>query len=158
LTENVTCIKRWLSKNAAFKMTFYNHDSQLFYAGWSGDLETIQALRRVGQNFTVRDGDGNTVFHWAVENMHIEVVRVLLSITTERSYYPLQSNNYGHTPFHSAAYSADDDMIRLLASSGADVARTCGERGVQAIHMAGWNAKSATLKTLEDVGVDICKG
>ena len=133
-------------------MSFRDDISQLHYAGWCGDVDAIQALRRGGAPLGISDKDRHTVLHWAVMNMHIEAVRMLLSFPPKPSHFAVA------TSLHYAAANADVDMIRVIANlGGCLIGQLKIEKdGMQAIHTtAFWHATLTAIKTLEDVGVDI---
>lgn len=108
-------------------------DDQLAEAAWAGDVKRVKELLAMGANIECFERNGNTPLHLAIENLHLDVVRVLLHSgadvnrrTADGYWTPLAhavdsvcdaASQLDHPP--------DNEVVRMLVQHGADVnART----------------------------------
>ena len=83
----------------------------------TGNFKKIMLLLKAGGDLNVRDKDGDTPFHFAVDYFDSEIVSRLLDAGAD----PRVRDGYDRTPLHGAARAnADSDVIALLVASGAD--------------------------------------
>lgn len=97
-------------------------------------IEIINLLIEKGADVNMKDGDGNTPLHIAVDRGHIDIAKELLkrgadinaqNIHNGRSRgarfgQPLRMWN-GNTPLHLASISKKVKMVKLLLNAGADI-------------------------------------
>lgn len=104
-------------------------DNELLTAAWEGDAQRVKELVALGADLESLDKLGNTPLHLAIENLNVEVVRVLIEAgadvnkkTADGSWTPLAhacdavsdaASQLNKTP--------DNELLRLLVAHGADV-------------------------------------
>jgi ankyrin repeat protein len=90
-------------------------------------------IAQIGSGIDSADAkDGNTALHYASENGHFEVVRLL----TEKGANINLTNECGETPSHLAiAYGHSLQVLQFLAEKGADLTKT-NEKGEIPLHLA----------------------
>jgi ankyrin repeat protein len=104
-------------------------DNRLLEAAWEGDVERVSELVTTGANVECFDKCGDTPLHLAIENLHVDVVRVLLDSGADVNRRT--ASGYW-TPLAHAADSVsdaasqlsqapDNELIRLLVRHGADL-------------------------------------
>lgn len=81
----------------------------LIEAAALGDDRAIQLLLAKGADVTVNDERGNTALHRAVQNGHVEVVRILIAHGAVAA-----KNHFGKTPLNYAEISRNEQIIALL--------------------------------------------
>lgn len=86
---------------------------------YEGNIEQIKKIfSELPEIVSAKDENGNTLIYYAVDQMHINLVELLLSKGADINI----KNQDGRTPLHIAAGITDDDkLLSLLISKGADV-------------------------------------
>ena len=97
------------------------HAGQRFIeAAAGGDLQTVRALLRQGQDLNVTGSDGATALHWVVRADDLETTDALLRAGARVS----AKNALGITPIYIAAENGSTALLRRLLDAGADVTTT----------------------------------
>ncbi|KAM7375824.1 hypothetical protein PAMP_005591 [Pampus punctatissimus] len=84
-------------------------------AAKAGDIETLEALKKMGSNLCQGDYDGRTPLHIACSDGHLEVVRYLLN--NGATVYA--KDRYGDTPLCNAVKFRHQEIVQLLRKTGA---------------------------------------
>ena len=82
-----------------------------------------ERLLRNGADANAADHDGWTPLHWACQNGHGDVARLLL---VDHGADANAADNTGETPLHVACSGGHGDIARLLLERGADPGRDRG--------------------------------
>lgn len=119
-------------------------DNELLIAAWEGDAERVRELVALGADIECVNTNGNTPLHLAIENLNVEVVRVLIGAGADvnrrdaiGSWTPLA---HACDAVSDAAIQSnktpDNELIRMLVGHGADVnART--SQGLTPLELLG---------------------
>ncbi len=120
-------------------------------AAREGDLETVRALLRAGEDVNAAQGDGMTALHWAAERGDAAMVEVLVYAGAE-----LQSaTRIGeYTPLHLAARNGRLEATRALLDAGADVHAVTDPSGSTPLHLAAVSGNGALVTVLVEAGAD----
>ncbi|KAG0472879.1 hypothetical protein HPP92_014736 [Vanilla planifolia] len=80
--------------------------------------EVYDLLKHIGNGVPVnlRDSEGRTALHWAVDRGHLEIVEMLLSRNADVN----AKDNEDQTPLHYAAVCERESFAELLIKHGAD--------------------------------------
>ena len=118
--------------------------SPLEEAAASGFITTVELLlQRGGADPNHRDRDGWSAIHWAAEEGHLDIVRMLL----ESGANPNAVSSFGTPPLHCAANGGHVSIARLLLQKGADPLKsTC--HGWTALHHAAFMGHSDVVEYL----------
>ncbi|EKE39641.1 ankyrin, putative [Entamoeba nuttalli P19] len=117
LTLAIACgstksLKYLLAKGASLQTQTLSGTTPLLCAVAHGKLEIAQQLFNIDPSFiNDRDYNGNTVFHYAVQNSNFRVVKWLYSLVGQLFNQP---NNVGETPLHIACLTKKLKMVVLL--------------------------------------------
>lgn len=85
-----------------------------------GSIERIHAALANGARLNVRDAEGKTILHLAVEKQRPKVVKFLLSLSPDFGVLELNAQDiYGETALHIAARSGFIGIVRRLITAGA---------------------------------------
>lgn len=122
-----------------------------------------QFLLEHGANAQIKDDDGFTVLHFAVEKVHLNLVQMLsgevtIDISGEYGWTPLhraaQATNYAESSMISYrgiinVYIGRDlrDIVQILLQAGADVNKTDAD-GRTALHWIARNGREAVAKEI----------
>ncbi|XP_076088123.1 uncharacterized protein LOC143058494 [Mytilus galloprovincialis] len=90
----------------------------LFYASRYGKLVAVKNLIKAGGDPNISDVDDSSPLHEAVERCHHDIVKILLK---HRSIDVNTKNKHGQTPLMKAVIYDDEEMVKLLHKSGADL-------------------------------------
>jgi len=125
----------------------------LHWAASMGLLNIVEILLQHHANRNLRDQDGFTPLHEAVDNNHIEVVlRLLLSSQEGQEDADLNvRDKLGCTPTHLAAVHGHVEVLLALLHSGADVA-VADDEGNHPVHWAAMNGQARAVKELLESG------
>ncbi|RYP12344.1 hypothetical protein DL765_007390 [Monosporascus sp. GIB2] len=77
---------------------------------------TVRRLLGAGARINSKDKFGRTPLHWASENGHDTVVKLLLESGADTNV----EDDMGRTPLHWASENGHDTVVKLLLESGAD--------------------------------------
>ena len=118
-------------------------------ASYKGNLAVLKSLKDKGEDLTVTDTDGNNALHIACFGAgHIETIKWLL----DEGFALESKGNAGYTPFLSAAYGGNLDVLKFLKERNADTRSTSND-GENALHRACFGAGHIeTIKWLLDEG------
>uniref|UniRef100_A0A1A7XH10 asparaginase n=1 Tax=Iconisemion striatum TaxID=60296 RepID=A0A1A7XH10_9TELE len=84
-----------------------------------GDIDALDALKKMGSNLCLGDFDGRTPLHVAACEGHFKVVEYLLG--NGASVHA--KDRYGHTPLCNAVRFRQKDVVKLLRKTGAHFSR-----------------------------------
>ncbi|XP_067295943.1 60 kDa lysophospholipase-like [Pseudorasbora parva] len=84
-------------------------------AAKAGDIEALEAIRKMGCNLSMADYDGRTPLHVAACEGHLEVVEHLLS----KGATVYARDRFGDTPLHGAVSFRHKEVVKLLRKTGA---------------------------------------
>ena len=98
--------------------------------GLTTSVKRLLSIRNINVNVK-DDWSGATPLHFAAENGHVEIARLLLQNGAELN----AKNNYGSTSLHCAASQDNIDILHLLVENGADLEAQDND-GMRALHRA----------------------
>ncbi|MQM10872.1 hypothetical protein Taro_043766 [Colocasia esculenta] len=81
-----------------------------------GEANALLALIDNGVSVNLRDGEGRTPLHWAVDRGHLDVVEMLIRREADVN----AKDGEGQTPLHYAVLCERDAIAELLVKHGAD--------------------------------------
>ncbi|CAA7390974.1 unnamed protein product [Spirodela intermedia] len=81
-----------------------------------GEVDTLLARLDDGFSVNMKDGEGRTPLHWAVDRGHLDVVEMLISRKADVN----AKDGEGQTPLHYAALCERPAIADLLTRHGAD--------------------------------------
>ncbi|KAM5506514.1 hypothetical protein McanMca71_002105 [Microsporum canis] len=111
-------------------------------AAAAGNLLTVRLLFGHGEDLNHRDCDCWSAIHWAAEEGHLEIVRLL-----DAGANPNAVNSYGTSPLHCAANGGHVSIVSLLLLGQADPPKsTC--HGWTALHHAAFMRHSHVVQAL----------
>lgn len=108
-------------------------DDELLTAAWDGDAPRVRELVALGADVECFDNNGNTPLHLAIENLKLDVVRVLIEAgadvngrTADGYWTPVaHACDVVSDAASQLRKKPDNELVRLLVAHGADVnART----------------------------------
>lgn len=120
-------------------------------AARQGDIETVRALLRSGEDVNGAQGDGMTALHWAAERGDAAMIEILVYAGAE-----LQSaTRIGeYTPLHIAARNGHLSAAEALVAAGADVHAVTDPSGATPLHLAAVSGNAALVTSLIGAGAD----
>ncbi|KAF5195825.1 Acyl-coa-binding domain-containing protein [Thalictrum thalictroides] len=81
-----------------------------------GEIDNLHKYIGDGESVNLKDSEGRTPLHWAVDRGHSNIVELLLSKNADVN----AKDNEGQTPLHYAAMCDRDDIAELLVKGNAD--------------------------------------
>lgn len=81
-----------------------------------GEVDGLLKSIEAGVSVNLRDSEGRTPLHWAVDRGHLKITEILLGKNADVN----AKDNEGQTPLHYAAVCERDDFAELLVRHGAD--------------------------------------
>lgn len=126
-------------------------DSPVADAAQRGDLETVRALLRGGEDANAAQNDGMTALHWAAMRNEAEMARTLLYAGAA---VHAATRLGGYTPLHLAARAGHAGVAGHLLEAGADPNRFT-TTGATAMHLAAEADAGALLAALAGHGGDV---
>jgi ankyrin repeat protein len=159
LDENAAFIKTWVSLQDRF--TLYriglglpsrNDAIKFLLAAWRGDSESLKESARRSWGIAGKSIDGWTAMHSAVWNMHVEVVKYLLTIGKWKTW---QLKKGSLSLLHFAVRNNDIETLRLLLDSNADVDFIDSHRQT-ALHQAAVCGNVEAIRVLLAAGANVC--
>jgi hypothetical protein len=119
-------------------------ETQLHHCAENGLATSVKRLLSIRNiNVNVKDVNGMTPLHWAVETGHIEIIRLLLQNGADVK----AKSNYGDTPLHWAAIFGNVDILHLLVENGADL-EAQSSYGERALHFATYHGNLPLIQEL----------
>ncbi|MBC6415905.1 MAG: ankyrin repeat domain-containing protein [Bdellovibrionales bacterium] len=154
-------LKRRLFLTSLFLINFsFAEDARdtqiLLVASISNDLGTVTDLIANGADIHIKNKDGKTLLHLAVEYEHLEVVKALIEAGAEINARDIN----GKTPLHYAftcpyAFTSNDkELVELLITKGADV-NARDKYGNTPLHLAIKYEDVNIVNDLLELGADI---
>ncbi|XP_020571580.1 acyl-CoA-binding domain-containing protein 1-like [Phalaenopsis equestris] len=81
-----------------------------------GEVDSLLKNIENGVSVDLRDSEGRTPLHWAVDRGHLKIVEILLSKSADVN----AKDNEGQTSLHYAVICEREDFAELLVKNGAD--------------------------------------
>ena len=131
------------------KQTRMSNDHQLLFQAIEEEkVEAIESLLCNGVDVNIKNSDGSTPLHWAIQmNKNVEIIKCLI----ENGANVSAKNNDGSTLLHEAAMWNDNvEVSRLLVSNGADV-NANDEFGITPLDLAREKGNMAIAEYLSNV-------
>jgi hypothetical protein len=119
----------------------------LHQAAQSGDVVEMRRLMAAGADVDERDVNRVTALHWAADEGHVEVLRVLMEDKDAK-------DANGWTALHWAAFKGHVEAMRLLMESGADMDAKDAD-GWTALHCAANNGHVEVIRVLAQLGAQL---
>jgi ankyrin repeat protein len=117
-----------------------------------GDVERVSFLLKVGAEVGAADAEGWTALHWASEEGHEPIVRLLLDGGADARAATTDAD--GETPLHLASQRGHESMVRLLLDKGANVGARTTVR-VTALHLASEYGREPVVRLLLERDADV---
>jgi ankyrin repeat protein len=95
----------------------YHTEIPLNVAASLGETERVKELLVKDTDVDIKDGDGMTALHYAVDKGHKEVAELLIAAGADLN----TQDNYGKAPLHYAAAQFAEEICEALIAAGADV-------------------------------------
>jgi hypothetical protein len=129
------------------------HLSRIHVAAWSSLYTALEEAARVPWPFreVTNSDDGWTAMHSAVWNMHVKVVRYLLTFGNCKTWQKGKRSDL--SLLHFAVRNRDTKILRLLLASKADV-NFADTMGRTALHDAALFGNIEAARLLMDTGAD----
>jgi ankyrin repeat protein len=126
--------------------------SEVLEAARAGETEQVEALLQASPELVnVRDGEGMTALHHAVQGGHSELAELLLDRGSDISAV----DAWSQTPLHIAAYEGNPALVALLLARGADVTAR-DMRGRTPLYLAvNWGDNVEAVEQLIAAGADV---
>jgi len=102
-----------ISCNQVYKNSY---SEELLNSVKKGELSKVRDLIKRGANVNIKDKDGKTPLHIAVENNYEDIVKVLIQNNADVN---IKDNN-GNTPLHIAIMNGNEFIIKELLKAKAD--------------------------------------
>jgi ankyrin len=130
-------------------------DFPLISAIRSGDIGTVAALLRHGENSNTADPDGTTALTWAAYFNNSKIADLLIGAGANVSAV----NQYGVTPLSEAAGNGNASLVETLLAAGADpnAASPGGETALMSATRSG-SLEAVRLLLSHDASVDAKEG
>uniref|UniRef100_A0A3Q3GMI3 Ankyrin repeat domain-containing protein 16 n=1 Tax=Labrus bergylta TaxID=56723 RepID=A0A3Q3GMI3_9LABR len=131
------------------------HRTPLHTAAMHGCEEVVQILlERCVYTPDGHDSCGVTPFMDAVRNGHISLARLLLD---KHQASPTAADTLGAQPLHQVAVTGQEEALRFLVRDlNVDVNRRATNIHLTALHYAAKEGHTSTIKTLLELGADLC--
>jgi ankyrin repeat protein len=91
---------------------------QLHLAAQDGDVERVAQLLKDGYQTNFCDELGKTPLHYAVERVHLDVIRILLASGADINAH--DERVIGNTPLRDVAANCSFEVAKMLIDAGAD--------------------------------------
>lgn len=125
-------------------------DLRLIEAVKKSDPHTTRALLAQHVNPNVRDADGSTALHWAVQRDSVEIADILIAAGADVK----AETAYRITPLSLACTNGNAAMVEHLLKAGADPNST-SEEGQTALMTASLTGKVDAIKALISRGANV---
>lgn len=125
-------------------------ESSLIDAVKSGNGQTVRTLLRQRADVNVREPDGTTPLHWAVQADDLEATQLLIRAGARVD----AANRYRVTPLSLAAVNGNPTIIDTLLKAGADP-NTVLPEGETVLMTAARSGAVAAVKALLSRGADV---
>lgn len=136
-----------LHASADVNVTDFDGRTPLHCALESGDLEMAERLLQAGAHADASNKDmAGTLLHAAARRGQMKVATMLLKYRAD----PSRADSNGWTPLHLAAQRGKEELLKLLADSGADLTAVVEATGNTALHLAALNSREAAAKFLAE--------
>jgi len=83
-------------------------------------LEIVEYLAQNGANVNYKDEDGWTPLHWAVQNGHLDIVKILIKYKADVNAKIEKGRRKGFSVLDIAVTFQHQDIIDFLKSQGAE--------------------------------------
>ncbi|RDD43877.1 Transient receptor potential cation channel subfamily A member 1 [Trichoplax sp. H2] len=147
-----------LEFDADITMSSADGSFALHYAAASGNITVIQSLlsqaRKLGRNVEnevqMRDCEGQTPLHRAIQNWRFQAVEELI----ENGAKVMDVEKNGRTSLHIACASGCNEIVSILISKGSNVNATDSQRKTP-LHYAAMLGQTTICETLLKEGADL---
>ena len=113
-------------------------------------IAEVRELLDLGVNVNARDERGRTALHWASDNRHPDIVKMLIDTGADLE---IQEDEDGNTAFALASFNGHSDIVRMLIDAGSDLyARD--RYGRTALRWASIEGHSDIVRMLREAGVE----
>ncbi len=159
--NNIQKLTELLACNPVLKLRFFNNPlidmnlTLLQTAAIYGRDKIAKLLLKEGTTVDATGKSGLTPLHFAAQNQHIEMVRLLLEAEAKVDGIPDRAEPCGLTPLHFAAQNGYIEVVKLLLGRGANVNATVtngAQCGCTPLHLAAQNGHSDVVNELLQEG------
>uniref|UniRef100_A0A2A4J1T8 Uncharacterized protein n=1 Tax=Heliothis virescens TaxID=7102 RepID=A0A2A4J1T8_HELVI len=156
------CVKRLLEEGADITKTLRNQMNLFHIAAEKGYLEVLTILldhdyaisRRIINDLTANDKKGYGPIHFAVQNNHLECVRILLARNADIGLETTDEHK-GCTPLHLAARFNRVEIAKLIIDNNRDAVYHKNDVGFTPLHTASRFGNRYMIKLLLKKGADL---
>ena len=144
-------LKRWLIHSSVLPIQL---SDGYHFAAWSGNVALLQKCFVAENPIPWENDQGWTALQLAAWNIHIPIVKSLLSYPVATEMILKQNRKYnGATALHFAAWNGDKALVRLLVEYGANTSlRANGQLASTWADKGGFYWLARELRTLESGG------
>ncbi len=125
-------------------------DSRLIEAAKKTDVRATRALLAQHVNLNVREADGSTALHWAVQRDNLEITDLLIAAGADVK----TETTYRITPLSLACTNGNATIVEHLLRAGADPNGT-SEEGQTALMTASLTGRTEAVKVLLSHGANV---
>lgn len=149
--EDLSSLRRSDREGLVRLFVQFSRETKRFYTTIKGgDVASIRELATNTATANMRDANGNTALHAAIEYDCTGAIPILCDSGTGMD----TKNALGRTALHDAVLSRNVEAQRLLLQYGSDV-NARDRRGLTALHAAVVTEQEVSVKILLEAGADI---
>lgn len=109
-------VKAFMKRSTALHPNLVDEQDIFLLAAYEGDTETVESLLLRGINPQATDRWGAQPLHWAANNVHVAITKLLLTHGANINAF----NPNGRTPLYLAVKLLRKEVIKTLLDAGAD--------------------------------------